>query len=147
MAANTLLEGPAPPTCRSKLIDFTKAGLPEYANSFAVAIENLVTPAECAALLAAAESTSDGDWEQAMVNIGGGRQRTILETRNCGRIIWDDVELASRLRNRIMPHLPEEIITLKDNAGVTGKRPVRLGHTYRLTRLNERLRFLKYTSG
>ena len=147
MAAKTLLEGPSPASCTSKLIDFTDAGLPEYAKSFAVAIDNLATPDECAALLAAAESTVDGKWEQAMVNIGGGRQRMVMDQRNCGRIIWDDVELASRIQDRIMPHLPKEIVNLTNNAVVTGSGPVKRSETWRLTRLNERLRFLKYTSG
>jgi len=147
MAANTLLEGPAPPTCISKPIDFTQAGLPEYAESFAISIENLVTPEECKALLAFAESSAEGKWEQAMVNVGGGRQKMVLDTRNCGRIILDDVKIASRIQARIMPHLPKEIVTLTGKPRITGNGPVKRHETWRLTRLNERLRFLKYTSG
>jgi hypothetical protein len=147
MAANTLLKGPAPPTCTSKPIDFTQAGLPVYAGFFAISIENLITPEECKALLAAAESTAERKWEQAMVNVGGGEQKMVLDTRNCGRIMLDDVEIASRIQDRIMPHLPKDIVTLTSKPGITGKGPVKRGETWRLTRLNERLRFLKYTSG
>ena len=71
----------------------------------------------------------------------------ILEARNCGRIIWDSFPIADRLMRRILPHLPEEIITLKNNAGVTGNGPTKRGETWRISRLNERLRFLKYTTG
>lgn len=147
MAANTLLNGSAPASCTSRPIDFAEAGLPEYAQCFAIAIDNLVTPEECIALLTAAASTTDGKWEQAMVNVGGGEQMIVVDTRNCGRIIYDNVELASRIQDRIMPHLPKEIVTMTNKPGITGKGPVKRGETWRLTRLNERLRFLKYTSG
>jgi hypothetical protein len=71
----------------------------------------------------------------------------ILDTRNCGRIIWDDFGVAEKLMGRIMPHLPDEVINLKGNACVTGNGPARRKEVWRISRLNERLRFLKYTSG
>jgi hypothetical protein len=49
-----------------------------------------------------------------------------IDTRNCGRIIWDDVEIASRIQDRIMPHLPKEIVTLRSQPGVTGEGPANL---------------------
>lgn len=79
MAANALLEGPAPASCTSRPIDFTKEGLPEYANSFAMAIDDLAIPEECAALLAAAASSAESKWEQAMINIGNGEQKMVLD--------------------------------------------------------------------
>ena len=36
---------------------------------------------------------------------------------------------------------------MTNKPGITGKGPVKRGETWRLTRLNEKLRFLKYTSG
>jgi len=147
MADNNLLEGPAPPTCTSRLIDFKKEGLPEYADAFAMAIDDLVTPEECTALLNAAESHSEGKWEEAMITLGNGEQRTVLDRRNCGRILFDNVELASRIRDRIVPHLPQDIVTLKNEPGILGRGAVRRKEAWQLTRLNERLRFLKYTSG
>lgn len=147
MAANTLLKGPAPPSCTSRPIDFTREGLPEYAGSFAMAIDDLATAEECTALLTAAESSAGGKWKQAMINIGNGEQQMALHTRNCGRIIHDDAELARRIQKRVMPYLPQEIVTMTNKPGITGKGPVKRGETWRLTRLNERLRFLKYTSG
>lgn len=36
---------------------------------------------------------------------------------------------------------------MTNKSGITGKGPVERGETWRLTRLNEKLRFLKYTSG
>lgn len=146
MAANALLKGSAPASCTSHHIDFAKAGLLEYAQAFAVAIENLVTPEECTALLAAAESTADGKWDQAMVNIGGGEQKIMTDVRNCGRIIWDNTELAGRIQDRILPHLPKEVVTMTNKPSITGGVSVRRREIWHLTRLNERLRFLQYKS-
>lgn len=136
-----------PPTCRSERIDFAKAGIPEYGGRFAVLIHDLLSPAECEALLDAAEQTSAGEWEGAMVNVGMGQQKMMTDIRLCGRIIWDTPEVVDALLKRIKPHLPPDIVTLKDAPGITGAGPVKRKETYRITRLNERLRFLKYTSG
>jgi 2OG-Fe(II) oxygenase superfamily len=141
------LSGPSPSSCSSERIDFLKTSLPEYSNSFVMMIHDLLTPEECLDLLQIAKSTTNGHWEQAMINIGGGIQRLATDTRNCGRIILDDFILAKRLQDRIMPHLPSEIVTLKDNRRITGNGPLKRKETWQLKRLNERLRFLKYTSG
>jgi len=137
----------APANCTSELVDFSKCSLPEYSKSFALLVHNLLTPAECTSLLDTAQSTTDGKWEQAMVNIGNGRQVLATEARNCGRIIWDDRTLAQQLLDRILPHLPREIVTLKERADITGNGPCKRKETWRISRLNERLRFLKYTHG
>jgi hypothetical protein len=139
------LSGAAPPGCRSEVIDFSKTQLPEYSGLFALLIYNLLTPTECNELLDAAQSTSK--WEQALVNVGGGRQVLITEARKCDRIILDDEILAKRLLDRILPHLPPEIVTLENKARITGNGPSRRKDVLRITRLNERLRFLKYTRG
>jgi hypothetical protein len=140
-----LLSGAAPPDCRSEIIDFSKTQLPGYSGLFALLIHNLLTPSECNELLNAAQSTSK--WEQALVNVGGGRQVLITEARKCDRIILDNEVLAKRLLDRIFPHLPPEIVTLENKARITGSGPSRRKDVLRITRLNERLRFLKYTRG
>jgi len=142
-----LLTGPSPPNCTAEPVDFTKGGLKEYSNCYATIIHNLLSSEECNAFLQAAEFTTNGEWELAMVNVGGGRQQLDTDTRNCGRIILDDFVLAKRLQDRIIPHLPAEIITLKEVAHITGKGPAKRKEIWQLSRLNERLRFLKYTSG
>jgi len=144
---NNLLKSKAPVNCSSALIDFSKTPLPEYSNAFAVFIHNLLTPEECAAFLNAAQATTADKWEQAMINIGGGEQMLLTDSRNCGRIIWDHPELASRLFDRILPHLPQEILVLKNQPNITGNGPAKRNEIWRIKRLNERLRFLKYTSG
>lgn len=143
--AKELLNGPAPPECRSELIDFSKTQLPEYSGLFALLIHNVLTPIECQDLVNAAQSVSK--WEQAMINIGGGRQELVTEARNCDRIILDDRILAKRLLDRILPHLPPEVVTLENKARTTGNGPSKRKEVLRITRLNERLRFLKYTHG
>jgi hypothetical protein len=140
-----LLVGAAPPDCKSELIDFSKTQLPEYSGLFALLIHNLLTPAECNELLNAAQSTAN--WEQATINIGGGRQVLATEARNCDRIILDDEVIAERLLDRILPHLPPEVVTLENKPRITGNWPLKRKEVLRITRLNERLRFLKYTHG
>ncbi|ERF69836.1 hypothetical protein EPUS_08037 [Endocarpon pusillum Z07020] len=143
------LSTPSPPTCTSTVIDFSTTPLPEYANHFALLISNLLTASECAQLLQLAESTTrpPATWSAAEINIGYGRQMLMREARNCGRIIWDSHAVAQRLMHRIRPHLPAEIVTVQDNARITGYGPVKRGETWRVSRLNERLRFLRYEPG
>jgi hypothetical protein len=80
-----------------------------------------------------------------MINIGNGEQKMVIDRRNCGRIIYDIAELASGIQRRVMPHLPQGFVTTTNKPGITGKGPV--NETWRLTRFNEKLRILKYTSG
>jgi hypothetical protein len=146
---DTFLALPPPPNCISSSLDFSRGALPEYADSFALLIHHLLSSEECQQLLSLAESTTvpPGKWAPAEINVGNGRQRMVLEARNCGRIIWDSFPIAKRLMVRIMPHLPAEIVRLSDKAHITGYGPVRRREVWRISRLNERLRFLKYTSG
>ncbi len=146
-ATEELLANAVPMNHTSELIDFSQTSVPEYSNAFALLIHNLLTPAECNALLEAAQLTTNNQWEQAMINIGGGRQRMETDIRNCGRIICDDIALAKQFLDRIRPLLPSEIVTLKERAGITGNGPAKRKETWRISRLNERLRFLKYTHG
>lgn len=143
------LSTPSPPTCTSSVIDFSTTPLPEYADHFALLISNLLTASECAQLLQLAESTTrpPATWSAAEINIGHGRQMLIREARNCGRIIWDSPAIAQRLMHRIRPHLPPEIVTVQGNARITGNGPVKRRETWRVSRLNERLRFLRYEPG
>lgn len=141
------LSSKPPTTCRSDLVNFEEVGMPEYKGKFAVLIHDLLSPAECAELLEAAEGSSGNQWEGAMVNIGGGQQKLMTDIRDCGRIIWDTPEVVERLLERIKPHLPQSVTSLKDSTQITGAGPVKRKETWQITRLNERLRFLKYNKG
>ena len=134
------------PAVHVERIDFTAANLPEYAKDYAVVLDNVFTAEECRQLVAAAEAATTGGWERAMVNVGNNEQMHIPDVRNCDRIIWDDRAVVAKLWNRVAEHVPE-VQTLFDWEQVTGKWPVKLKQTYRFTRLNERMRFLRYGPG
>ena len=95
-----------------------------------------------------AETSTGKGWERAMVNIGGGKQRLMTEERHCGRIIWDSQDVATRVWKRI-EQLPEvrEIVRLENRPLVFGNGPVKRGEVWKLSRPNERTRFLKYVGG
>lgn len=139
------LEGPAFAIEKSK-IDFTRAGLPEYDTAWAVVLDGVLTEEECNHLVAATEATTNGKWERALINIGGGQQAMYEDTRKCGRIIWDNREIMAKLWTRIESSVPE-IHRLENWANVTGNGPVRRNETWVVTRLNERARVLKYVGG
>ena len=81
-----------------------------------------------------------------MINIGGGHQALYEDTRKCGRIIWDDSDIVAKLWARIQDSVPD-IHQLQDWPTVTGIGPAKRKETWKLTRLNERMRFLKYVGG
>lgn len=149
MATSTLpagfLESPAADIQKS-VIDFSKEGLPVYDGHWAVILDGVLTPEECATLLSFAESTTGGEWERAMVNIGGGKQAMYEDIRKCGRIIHDNRELAEKILKRVESSIPD-IHQLTDWAMVTGNGPCKRKETWKMTRLNERMRFLKYVGG
>ena len=139
------LSGPAPNLTKST-IDFAKAGLSEFTGLWAVVLDGVLSKTECDHLVAAAEATTDGVWERAMVNVGGGNQKMIDDVRRCGRIIWDDRAIMESLWARIEGSVPE-IHRLEKWASVTGNGPAKRDEVWRVTRLNERARFLKYVGG
>ena len=139
------LEGPAPDLKRTD-IDFKKGGLGQYEDSWAVVLDGVMTAEECSQLVAAAEATTNGVWERAMVNIGGGMQRRYDDIRKCGRIIWDDRDMMAKLWARIEASVPE-LHRLQNWPKVTGGGPAKRNEIWKVTRLNERQRFLKYVGG
>lgn len=139
------LDGPAPNLTRRN-VNWKKGGLPEYDHLWAVVLDGVLSQEECDMLVAAAEATTDGKWERAMVNVGGGRQAMYEDVRNCGRIIWDSRDLVAKLWARIEASVPE-VHRLQNWADVTGDGPVKRKEVWNVTRLNERMRFLKYTGG
>lgn len=140
------LSGPAPSLTRTD-IDLKKSGvLTGYNDLWAVVLDGVLSEEECDVFIAAAESTTDGKWERALVNIGGGMQAMYEDTRKCGRIIWDNRDVVAKLWARIEGAVPE-IHELKNWPNVTGNGPVKRKESWKLTRLNERMRFLKYVGG
>jgi hypothetical protein len=137
------LSGPAPNPTASPIL-FENTPLKQYKGLYAVVLDGILSADECHALVSAAEAQNGGEWERALVNIGGGRQKMAEDIRKCSRIIWDDQEVVNRIWARCEPLLPE-VKTLRRWNRVTGVERVKTD--WELTRLNERMRLLKYTAG
>ena len=140
------LLGPGRPKVLKAVVDFTNTNLPEYRSRYATILDNVFTKDECDILVRAAEAQSNGNWEQATINIGGDEQALMTDSRDCDRIIWNDADVVERIWSRVMDFVPE-IACLKDMAIVTGNWPVERGETWEVTRLNDHMRFLKYDKG
>ena len=141
---DNFLAGPAPnPTVNR--IDFSKTKIPRYEGLYAVVLDGIMNLAECDMLIRAAETRTNGKWERALINAGGDRQVLMEDTRKCGRIIWDEQEVVDKIWARCAPLLLE-LQTLD-----AGKWPLALGMRgkkgWTMTRLNDRMRLLKYTGG
>lgn len=146
--SSDFLSKPAP-NIQLQQIDFIKTLLPEYEGLYAVVLDNVLTKPECEDLIRAAEAR--GKWEQAMINVGGGRQKLMTDSRACGRIIWDDKDIVTKIWSRVKDCVPD-IRVLKEMANVTGYGPVKRGEILAMTRLNERMRYVvrkehPFTSG
>lgn len=106
-------------------------------NKFAVFLRNILTPDECADLIAQSESVG---YETALVNIGGGRQKLMSDVRNNDRCIIDNPEQAELLWQRIVHSIPVDQKDILLTAPFSRRQLKAVG-------LNERLRFLRYDPG
>ncbi|KAJ7053297.1 hypothetical protein C8F01DRAFT_1032167 [Mycena amicta] len=122
-------------------VDFEAAGLSEYNGCYAVVLDSLFTEAELSAFLAEAEASAP--WDVAQVN-AGVHAYTNTSYRNGQRIIYDSMDLSERIFAKIRPHLKdiEEIDQPTYLSGAT-----KAVQKWRMVRLNERLRFLRYPLG
>lgn len=142
-----------------QIVNFKSHLLFEYSSRTAFVIDNLFSPSEIADLLGAAEKSTEpeGAWATAKVNVGGGREIENTQYRNSGRIILDSFDVVDGLLERMRPYIPTnvaEISGAKFHKRVSnrlwkekleeggGVEPVA-----KLSRLNERLRFLRYGEG
>ncbi|OGE48757.1 hypothetical protein PENARI_c026G09806 [Penicillium arizonense] len=153
------LRSPSPNATLHKInFEHTKPAILAYKNNFAAIIDNFMTESECKDLLHLAEQStrtnlpdstlSPPKWERAMVNAGNGKEVMSVDSRKSGRIIFDSPEIAQRLLHRLMPFVREcEIDQIKDKPSVTGLGPAKRREVYNISRLNERLRFLRYEGG
>lgn len=142
-----ILSGPAPPSATARLIDFKHTNLGQYENFFAMVIDDLFTPSECAALLSLVQPAENRPWPPATVTAYNGIQFVDLMSRDCGRIILESQALADALLHRILPHLPPEIASLNNAPDITGQAAAVNKETWKIARLDSALRFLKYEPG
>lgn len=97
-----------------------------FKGKLAFVLYNVFSKEECEDYI---RKTEEMGYEEALVNVGYGRQEMMKDVRNNTRCIWDSEEEATRIWDRIKQHIPETWANRK----VMG--------------LNERLRFLKYEPG
>lgn len=121
-------------------VDFVSAGLPEYKGCYAIVMDSLFSKPELSAVLAQAEAFSP--WEVAQVNAG---QHAFTNTayRNGQRIIYDSFELSEEIFKKVRPHL-SDIEEITQTTFIKGQK---VTQKWRMVRLNERLRFLRYPEG
>ncbi|KAJ7603569.1 hypothetical protein FB45DRAFT_960171 [Roridomyces roridus] len=126
-------------------IDFAAAGLPEYTNCYATVLDSLFSKQELSAILAAGEASSPSGWQIAQLNNDAGSAYAVTDTshRKGQRIMYDSVDLSEHIFERIRPHLGdieevEEAVYFEDQKAV---------QKWRMVRMNERLRFLRYPKG
>ncbi|KAJ6492993.1 oxidoreductase domain-containing protein [Mycena sanguinolenta] len=122
-------------------IDFEAAGLHEYTGCYAVVLDSLFSEQELSSFLAEAEASAP--WEVAQVN-AGSHAYTDTSYRNGERIIYDSFSLSERIFEKIRPHLAD-IEEIEQPAYINGVD--RAVQKWRMVRLNERLRFLRYPQG
>lgn len=129
-------------------IDFRTTPLRARGAAYAIVLDNVLSASECTSLIALAEAAG-GPWTPALVNSGPGREALIPEYRNSERIIWDHPELMERLWQRCLAvdGLAEDIGFLDESKPhVLGPHSKKRSQ-WRATRLNERMRFLRYEPG
>ncbi|KNZ82176.1 hypothetical protein J132_06744 [Termitomyces sp. J132] len=117
----------------------------DFPGTFIKVIDNVFTPAECAALIARAEASAA--WRTALIQTPRG-ERVDEEVRNNDRILLFDKELAGELTRRLLPHVQE---VAEIGPGSTWEHIVGLPgfvtKTWKLLGVNERLSFLRYGPG
>ncbi|KAF7358424.1 P4Hc domain-containing protein [Mycena venus] len=122
------------------LVDFPAAGLSVYDGCYAIVLDDLYSRPTLSSILAEAERQP---WQFAQVN-AGSVVYTNPNYRNGQRIIHDSFALSEQIFAKVRPHLNaieeiEEQIYVKGIGGAIQK--------WRMVRLNERLRFLRYPKG
>ncbi|KAJ7151218.1 hypothetical protein C8R46DRAFT_495306 [Mycena filopes] len=124
------------------LVDFNAAGLPEYNGCYAVVLDSIFSEPELSAFLAEAEASSP--WEVAQVNMGPNSAYTDPTYRNGQRIIYDSFDLSAKIFEKVRPLL-KDIEEFEESTYLKGG--VKAVQKWRMVRLNERLRFLRYPRG
>ncbi|KAJ7604273.1 hypothetical protein FB45DRAFT_924650 [Roridomyces roridus] len=127
----------------SGLVDFPAAGLPEYKSCYAIVLDSLFTREELTAFLAEAESS--GPWQIAQIN-AGDYAFTDTSYRKGDRLIYDSFELSEKIFARMRPFLGA-IEEIEMPAYIRGREMTRARQKWRMVRLNERLRYLRYPVG
>lgn len=146
---DTFLTGPSEMPVTLAHVPFATSEVPEYKGLLAVVLDNVLSPDECQQLLKLAEESvplgeEDGasPWRPALVSTGFGMEVAITDYRNSDRLIWDQQTVVDRVWDRCA-----QVEGLKELLSEPPEdRPKSMGR-WVFERVNERMRFLKYTSG
>lgn len=124
--------------------------LPEYEGAVAAVLDNVLSPEECAQLLCLAESSvvlekgAASPWRPALVSAGAGWEVPIFDYRNSDRIVWDQQTIVNRLWDRCRQGRGVEALFGRTPAD---RERGHLSGRWVFERVNERMRFLKYSPG
>ena len=94
----------------------------------ALIVDNFLSKAECEHLIKITEARG---YEEALVNIGDGRQKSMKSVRNSDRCMIDDERVAASFYEKCQQYIPDTF---------RKERWTKIG-------INERLRFLRYQKG
>lgn len=118
---------------------------------FAIVIDNVFSKEECDALISRSNNNRGG-YEEALVNVGGGRQQKMSHVRNCERCIIDDPGLAEdtwqrvvRILNSLEPEQQRQ--RMYESDALQLERLYEIPGGWTAVGLNERSRFLRYNPG
>ncbi|KAJ7848662.1 hypothetical protein B0H14DRAFT_2582965 [Mycena olivaceomarginata] len=117
----------APRPLPAGLVDFPAAGLPEYADCYAIIVDDLYSRSTLSSFLSEAQLQPQG------VDAASGE-----------RIIHDSFPISEQIFAELRPHL-SAIEEIEEQTYVPGVGDAT--QKWRMVRLNERLRFLRYPKG
>jgi len=133
----------SPPPVVVYKFDWTALGFKSWDDQLAIVIDNAFSEEDCQKLISAAEES--GPWEVAAVNGPGGIGYVNVSYRNSSRILFDTPELADWIMQKLLPYAPELETASSDRFNdILGSRGTK---KVQLSKVNERLRFLKYGPG
>ena len=106
-------------------------GITSSENRLALIVDNFLSKSECEHLIKITEAIG---YEEALVNVGNGAQRSMRDVRNSDRCMIDDERVAAMFYQKSQQYIPETF------NGMNNKHWIKAG-------INERLRFLRYQKG
>ncbi|RGP64825.1 oxidoreductase containing [Fusarium sporotrichioides] len=145
---DSFLTSPSSTPITSHQIDFANSPLPQYDGHTALILDNVLSPDECRELLSLAEASvprddeSQSAWKPALVSGGDGYESRAPGYRESDRIIWDQQTIVDRLWERCL-----QADGLRDLLAVVPHEHWMKGGKFVFSRLNDRMRFLKYSPG
>ena len=115
-----------PPSPSVSYIDFSSTPLAKwYSGSYALVIDNLFSPEECAELIALGESTVSDDgqgWQPAKISVRPLMTDQILNTsyRFNHRILRFDHDGARKIYEKVLPFVEKDIGTITEDSKWSG---------------------------